>query len=154
MRLAALTERAENLIAKYDTKRAAILPVLHIAQESLGWVSPEAEEWAGQLIGISLAHVREVVSFYTLFNRQPIGKYHIQVCGNMSCDLLGSSSVVDYLKEKLEIQPGGTTADGKFTLSTVECLGACEAGPMMQINDHYYGPLTPQRIDEILDGLE
>ncbi len=98
--------------------------------------------------------MREVVTFYTMLEREPIGKYHIQVCSNLSCTLFGSEKLIDYLKGKLGIKPGETTKDKKFTLSLVECLGACEQAPCMMVNFDYYGNLDKKKIDKILDGLE
>ncbi|OQX52946.1 MAG: hypothetical protein B5M54_07950 [Candidatus Aminicenantes bacterium 4484_214] len=95
-----------------------------------------------------------MVTFYTMFLEKPIGRYHLQVCSNLSCTLAGANDILNYLIDKLKIKPGETTADGRFTLTTVECLGACEHAPCMMVNYDYYGQLTPAKIDEILDGLE
>ena len=131
-----------------------MLPVLRLIQEQQGFISSEAEEWVAQLLGVAPAHVHEVVTFYTLFHRKPIGRYHLQVCSNLSCMLRGSEQCLAVLSERLGIQPGQTTPDGRFTLSTVECLCACEIAPMLQLNDHYIGPLTPQLLDELVTAPE
>ncbi|MGD8537535.1 MAG: NADH-quinone oxidoreductase subunit NuoE [Candidatus Aminicenantes bacterium] len=147
-------KRLEEVIARYPKKNAALLPVLHLVQQEVGYISADEEKQVAALLEIKPIQVREVVTFYTMYNRQPIGKYHIQVCSNLSCSLLGAETLIDHLKEKLGIELGETTEDQKFTLTTVECLGACEQAPCMMINYDYYGDLDPNRIDEILDNLE
>ena len=147
-------KRLEEVIARYPKKNAALLPVLHLVQQEVGFISAAEEEQVAALLEIKPIQVREVVTFYTMYNRQPIGKYHIQVCSNLTCSLLGAQTLIDYLKEKLGIELGETTEDKKFTLTTVECLGACEQAPCMMVNYDYYGDLDQNRIDEILDHLE
>jgi NADH-quinone oxidoreductase E subunit len=138
------------VIARYPQKQAALLPILHIIQEEKGYIPEELEAAIADMVEVPVIKVREVLFFYTLFNRRPIGKYHLQLCRTISCTLCGQREMVKYIKAKLGIEVGETTADGKFTLTEVECLAACETAPMMQINDTYYGNLTRQRIDEIL----
>lgn len=147
-------KKIDKIVARYPQKEAAILPLLHITQQEFGFISPDSEKLIAEILGIKPIRVREVVTFYTMLNREPIGKYYIQVCSNLSCALLGSEKLIDYLKEKLGIEPGQTTKDKKFTLSLVECLGACEQAPCMMINFDYYGNLDKKKIDKILDGLE
>ncbi len=147
-------KKIEEIVARYPRKEAAILPVLHAAQQDFGCISADTEKLIAQILGLKPIKVREVVTFYTMLNREPIGKYHIQVCSNLSCSLLGAEKLVDYLKEKLKINPGETTPDKKFTLSLVECLGACETAPCMMINFDYYGNLDKKKIDKILESLE
>ena len=147
-------KKIDKIVARYAQKEAAILPLLHIIQQEFGSISPDSEKQVAEILEIKPIRVREVVTFYTMLNREPVGKYHIQVCSNLSCALLGSEKLIDYLKEKLRIEPGQTTKDKKFTLSLVECLGACEQAPCMMINFDYYGNLDKKKIDKILDGLE
>ena len=147
-------KKIEEIISHYPKKKAALLPVLHAAQQEFGYISADTERAVANMLDIKPVEVREVTTFYTMFNRQPVGKYHIQVCSNLSCSLLGMEKLIDYLKEKLNIEPGQTTPDGKFTLSTVECLGACEEAPCMQINFDYYGNLTREKIDSVLKSLK
>lgn len=147
-------KKIEEIIARYPQKEAAILPVLHIAQQEFGSISAEEEKLVARILGIKPISVRELVTFYTMLSRESLGKYHIQVCSNLSCSLLGAGNFVDYLVEKLGIEPGETTPDKKFTLSKVECLGACERAPCMLINFNYYGEMDPKKVDEILDGLK
>lgn len=143
----------EDIISRYPQKEAALLPLLHAAQKEFGHISAQEEELVATLLGISPVQVREVVTFYTMFNSKPVGKYHIQVCDNLSCTLLGAESLVEYLCGKLGIQVGETTSDKKFTLTTVQCLGACEQAPCMMVNFDYHHRLDKKKIDEILDNL-
>jgi len=147
-------KRLEEVIARYPLKRAALLPILHLIQQEAGYISAAEEKQVADLLEIKPIQVREVVTFYSMYNRLPVGKYHIQVCSNLSCSLLGAQTLVDYLKEKLGIELGETTEDKKFTLTTVECLGACEHAPCMMVNYDYYGNLDEKTIDKILDKLE
>lgn len=147
-------KKIEEIVARYPQKEAAILPILHITQQEFGSISAEEEKLVARILGIKPISVRELVTFYTMLSRESLGKYHIQVCSNLSCSLLGADNFVGYLVEKLGIKPGETTPDKKFTLSTVECLGACERAPCMLINFNYYGEMDPKKVDEILDGLK
>ena len=145
-----LEKTAAEIIARYDQKQAAMLPLLHLIQEQVGRIPPEGEYWVSEKLGVALAHVREVVTFYTMFRTKPVGRCHLQVCTNLPCVLRGAEQVVAYLKERLGIDVGETTPDGKFTLSTVECLCACEIAPVAQVNDDYVA-LDRETIDRILD---
>ena len=147
-------DEVRRLQALYPDKRAALLPVLQLAQEAFGFISPDVEEYMAGLFDLSPAHVHEVVTFYTLFFTKPVGRHILSVCRTLSCHLLGAPDVVAYLKERLGIEVGETTKDGKVSLFTVECLCACEMAPMMQVNDRYEGHLTREKIDRILEGLE
>ena len=137
----------------YPDKRGALLPVLHLAQDTFGYVSLEVEEYVAGLFGLSPAHVHEVVTFYTLYFQEPKGRHVVSVCHNLSCHLLGAKGIIEHLEQKLGIGVGATTADGKVTLLTVECLCACEGAPMMQVDDRYEVNLTPEKVDRILGGL-
>lgn len=147
-------KKIEEIVSRYPQKEAAILPVLHITQQEFGFISDVQEKMVARILGMKPIRVRELVTFYTMFHRKALGKYHIQVCSNLSCSLMGADNLVDYLAEKLGIEPGETTPDKKFTLSTVECLGACERAPCMMINFNYYGDISPEKVDEILDKLK
>ncbi|HEU5303349.1 MAG TPA: NADH-quinone oxidoreductase subunit NuoE [Gemmatimonadales bacterium] len=137
----------------YPDARGALLPVLHMAQETFGHVSAEVEEYVAGLFGLSPAHVHEVVTFYTLFFRQPTGRHVISVCHNISCHLAGAPRILTHLKRRLGIDVGETSDDGRVTLLSVECLCACEHAPMMQVDDRYEFDLTPERVDRILARL-
>jgi NADH-quinone oxidoreductase subunit E len=137
----------------YPDKRGALLPVLHMAQDVFGYVSLEAQEYVGGLFGLAPSHVHEVVSFYTLYFQQPKGRHVVAVCHNLSCYLAGSRDILAHVKQRLGIGVGETTDDGRVTLQSVECLCACEAAPMMQVDDRYELNLTPEKVDRILEGL-
>lgn len=137
----------------YPDRRGALLPVLHLAQETFGHISLEVEAYVAGLFDLAPAHVHEVVTFYTLFFRRPKGRHVVSVCHNLSCHLLGAKGIVEHLSRRLGIEPGETTPDGRITLLTVECLCACEQAPMMQVDDRYEGLLTPEKVDRILEDL-
>ena len=141
------------ILTRYPIKRAAIMPTLWLAQEEFGWLSPEVLEYVAGLLELSPAYTASVASFYTMYYRQPMGRHHVQVCTNLSCALVGADRIVDCLRTRLGIEVGQTTADGKFSLSAVECLASCGTAPMMQINDDYCENLTQARTLEIIDRL-
>ena len=143
----------ERLLTRYPDKEAVILPALHLAQREFGYVSDEAVEYIAGLLGVSPARINGVATFYTMYNRKPVGKYHVQVCRNIACSLLGAEHLIEHVAKKLGVKPGETTPDGKFTLSLVECLGSCGTAPVMQVNDDYYENLTEASIDAVLDRL-
>ena len=143
----------ETILTRYPNKRAALLPTFWLAQEEFGYLSTEAMEYVAKLLELSPAYVGAVASFYTMFNREPVGKYHVQVCTNLSCTLLGAEGIVACIEKKLGIGLGQTTADKKFTLSEVECLGSCGTAPVAQINDDYYENLTPESVVQLIDRL-
>ena len=124
-----LETKADDILSRYEEKRAATLPLLWLVQETSGRVTQEGEQWVADKTGQAISHVREVVSFYTLYHTGPVGQKHIQVCVSTPCMLRGSKKVLAQLEEKFGIGAGQTTPDGKVTLSTVECLCACEAAP-------------------------
>lgn len=150
---AALIERIAALSGRYPAKPAALLPVLHLVQADLGHISPDDERRVAELLGMPAMKVHEAVTFYTMFRRAPVGRYHLQVCTNVSCSIAGSDSLIEHLRARLGIKLGESTHDGKFTLTGVECLGACEQGPCMMINFDYHGNLDAAKLDAFLWGL-
>jgi NADH-quinone oxidoreductase subunit E len=142
-----------RLQALYPDRRAALLPVLHLAQEAFGYISLPVEAYVAGLFDLSPAHVHEVVTFYTLFFREPRGRHVLAVCHNLSCHLAGSTRILAHLQSRLGVEVGQTTEDGRVTLLSVECLCACEHAPMMQVDDRYEFDLTPAQVDRILEGL-
>ena len=144
----------EATVARYPKREAAMLPVLYLAQREFGHLGPEAIEYVAKLMEQAPARVQGVVSFYTMYNREPIGRHHIQVCRTLPCALRGAEEVTAFLKKKLGIDCGQTTPDGRFTLSEVECLASCGTAPMMQVNDDYFENLTEEKINQILDALK
>jgi len=153
-----LTEESVNKIKEkakqYPRRKSAILPALTVAYQQVGHVDPEIYEEISRIIKISALEIAEAATFYTMFPKEPRGKYLIQVCHNISCALMGANSLVSYLENKLGIVKGETTDDDMFTLITVECLGSCATAPMMQINDIFYENLTPEKVDQILEELK
>ncbi len=150
---AALAEYRE-LLTHYPTRRAALLPTLWIAQREFGWLSPKVQEYVAKLMELPIAHVSAVVSFYTMFHRKPVGKWHLEVCTNLSCRLRGADRIVDAIKKRLGIEIGETTPDGKFTLGSAECLASCGTAPMLQLNhDLFHENLTEESIIKLIDEL-
>ena len=143
----------ERLLTRYPDRKAVILPALHLAQKEFGYVSDEAIAYIAGLVGTSSSEIEGVATFYTMYNRKPVGKYHVQICRNISCSLLGAEHLIEHVSKKLGVRPGETTPDGKFTLTKVECLGSCGTAPVMQVNDEYHENLTVESIDRILDQL-
>jgi NADH-quinone oxidoreductase subunit E len=147
-------KKFEETVARYPKKEAAMLPVLYLAQKEFGHLGPEAIAYVAKLMDQAPARVHGVVSFYTMYNMKPVGRHHIQVCRTLPCALGGAEKVTTFLKQKLGIEPGQTTPDGRFTLSEVECLASCGTAPMMQVNDNYFENLTDEKITEILESLK
>ena len=147
-------KKIEEVQKKYPTKRSAVLPSLHLAQEEHGHLTKESMAQIAKILSVPPVQVYESATFYTMYNKKPVGRHHIQVCTNLSCSLLGAEHVVEYISQKIGIPSGRTSTDHKFTLSKVECLGSCGTAPMMQIGDEYYEDLTEEKIDNIIDGLD
>src|SRR2546425_764109 len=147
-------DRIAQIISAYPVKRAALWPLLWLAQEEYGHVSEGAMKEIAGVLDLTPPQVYETVTFYTMLNRQPIGKFHIQVCHSLMCALVGTEQLLGWIHAKLSIKPGQTTPDGLFTLSQVECLASCGTGPMMQVNDDYFEQLTQEKLNHILDDLK
>lgn len=151
----AVTE-IKSLLEKYPEgkEKSALIPALHVAQiDNQNWLSAEIMDDVASIIGIPSIEVYEVATFYSMFNLQPVGKYLMEVCQTGPCMVEGADTIIDYIKEKLNIGVGETTADGRFTLKTVECLGACGYAPMMQLGEHYREHLTKEKIDAMIAEL-
>lgn len=132
-------------------QKSAVIPVLHLAQQEFGgWLSSDTMDYIASLLKLSSIEVYEVATFYSMYNLKPVGKYMFEVCQTGPCMINGSDDIVKYIYEKLGIKPGETTADGLFTLKTVECLGACGYAPMMQMGKHYREHLTKEKVDAII----
>jgi NADH-quinone oxidoreductase subunit E len=143
-------EAANQLIKRYPVPRAACIPILHLCQQQLGWVSPEAIDFVAQKLGMTTSQVQGVVTFYTSFHQEPVAPNVVWVCRTLSCDLRGGKILQEHLEKKLGCSPGHTSKDGKFTLKKAECLAACGQAPMVQINDEYYENLTLEELDRII----
>ena len=146
-------ERLEKIISRYPTKQGALLPVLSLAQEIQGYVSPEAMDVVAEVLELPPAYVRGVATFYTMYNRRPVGTYLIQVCTNVACNLCGADDVMAAFIQHSGAEPGQLTADGMFTVMEAECLGACGFPTAVQINDRYFENVTPKDVSAILDRL-
>lgn len=140
----------EGLKPLFDNPKSRLIPTLALAQREFGYLSAEVIEYVAGLMELTPAKVMEVASFYTMLHKKPVGKYDIQVCLNISCALMKSRELFSHLKNKLNIDDGETTGDKKFTLTRVECLGACDKAPAVRMNEVYHYKVTPERMDELL----
>ena len=152
----------KHLIAEFEALRARfpagfesslVLPYLRRIQEDRGYVADTDIDALVDYLGVPRIQIEEVLSFYGQFRRQPVGRWHIQACRNVSCSLMGAERVVQRLTEKLGVAPGETTADGRFTLSTVECLASCGPAPVVMVNETYHENISPEKIDALLESL-
>jgi NADH-quinone oxidoreductase E subunit len=148
------SRQVAEAIAHYPNRRSAILPVLWILQKEHGWISPAHLRLAARLVELPEPEVFGIATFYTMFNLQPVGKYHLQVCMTLSCSLMGADRLFRHLESRLGIGHGETTPDGRFTLRRVECLAACGGGPCMQVNFDYHENLDEARVDRLLESLK
>ena len=146
--------RIDDLQSRYPTKKATLLPVLWEVQNQEGWVSRTWMAWAAQRCEVPVSHVMSVVSFYTMFHSKAPGHYHVQVCRNISCHIMGAPKLIEAVEQKLGLENGGLSEDGRFSLEHVECLAGCSWAPVMQINRTLHEELTPEAAVKILDELE
>jgi NADH-quinone oxidoreductase subunit E len=146
----------EKLRARFPAgfESSLVLPCLRRIQEDRGFVADEDIEALTAYLGVPRIQIEEVLSFYTQFRRKPIGRWHLQMCHNVSCSMRGAETLLGYVERKLGIRPGETSRDGRYTLSTAECLGSCGTAPMMMVNDTYHENLTAEKLDELLEGLK
>jgi NADH-quinone oxidoreductase subunit E len=150
---AAVEAEIDRHLAKYPVKRSAILPLMFIVQRERGYLDPPSMLYLAHRLGLRITDIWEVATFYSMIYTEPVGQYHIQVCRTLSCKLRGAGKITEHCSKKLGIKPGETTADGRFTLSEVECLGSCGTAPMFQLNFDYHENLTPEKVDQILEAL-
>ena len=146
--------KVHEIVARYPQgkQKSALIPLLHMAQdENAGWLSVEAMDYVATLLSLKPIEVYEVATFYSMYNLKPVGKYLFEVCQTGPCMLNGSDTIIEYIKSKLNIGAGETTADGMFTLKTVECLAACGYAPMMQLGKFYQEHLTKEKVDQIIE---
>lgn len=146
-------QRAKDLMALYPQQRSALIPLLHVAQEQDGWLTPEAVEHVAELLGLTAAEVYGTASFYDMLFTEPVGRYLISVCTNMACMLNGAYELLEHAEERLGIAPGDTTPDGAFTLEDVECIAYCGGAPCLAVNWRFFGPLTRDDFDRLVDDL-
>ena len=140
-------------LAKYPVKRSAILPLMFIVQRERGYLDPPGVAYLAKRLSLRITDIWEVATFYSMLHTEPVGKYHIQICKTLSCKIMGAGKITKHCADKLGIRAGETRADGRFTLSEVECLGSCGTAPMFQVNFDYHENLTPEKVDQILDSL-
>jgi NADH-quinone oxidoreductase subunit E len=149
-----LDAEVAEIIKKYPvSKRSAAMPVLHLLQDKFGYISDEAIQWAAGKLELQPINLLELVTFYPMYRRQPVGKYHIKVCRTLPCALGGGEATCDHLLKKLNVGMDDTTPDGKFTVSHVECIASCGTAPVIQINEDLHEGVTPQKADELLSKL-
>lgn len=150
----AAEKRAAEIIPLYPQSRSAIMPLLYIAQDELGYISQAAVEWVADKLSIAPVQVWEVATFYTMYYKKPVGKYHFQVCRTLPCALRGAKMVSEYLHKKFALNPGEVSSDGLWSFEEVECLGSCGTAPMCQINDVFFENLTEAKLDTIIERIE
>jgi NADH-quinone oxidoreductase subunit E len=148
-----LLRKFDEIIARYPLKRSAMAPLLLFAQDEVGYVSDEAIEEVARRLEVRRIEVVEVISYYSMLHRQPVGRYHFQICTNISCMLRGGQELFEHCSKKLGIGHRQTTPDGRFSLEEVECLGACCGAPAVQVNYDYYENLTPEKLDALIEKL-
>ena len=147
-------KRFENILTRYPNKEAALLPTLHLVQETWGWISPESVHYVGELLDLSPATVFGVVSFYDMYDQKPVGKYRLRVCTNLSCMVSNGYDIYEHLCERLHVKPHETTKDGLYTVVEVECLGSCGTAPVVQVNNDYHENMSVERMDALLEKLK
>ena len=140
-------------LAKYPVMRSAILPLMFIVQRERGYLDPPGVAYLAKRLALRITDIWEVATFYSMIHTEPIGRHHIQICKTLSCKIMGEPKITEHVCKKLGIKPGETTADGRFTVSLVECLGSCGTAPMLQVGFDYYENLTTGKVDQILDSL-
>jgi NADH-quinone oxidoreductase E subunit len=146
-------EKIDRIKSKYPEKKAALMPVLWMAQKKWGWISDDVKETVANLLDLSYSHVEGVASFYTMYFKKPMGKYHIQVCTNVSCMLMGGEEIYIHVAEKLCLGNNERTEDGLFSLEEVECMGACGGAPMIAINEDYFENVDIKIVDELIEKI-
>ncbi len=147
-------QAAMQLLERYPTKEAALLPILYIAQKEFGFIDEEAELAVAELMEISPVSVRETSRFYFMYHHHPIGKYHLQVCQNISCTIMGAETILEHIKKRLGIEDDQVTEDGNFSVERVECIACCDRGPAMLVNEELHTHLTPDKIDALIKELD
>ncbi len=147
-------KRFDFILTRYPTKEAALLPTLHLVQETWGWISPEAVHYVSELLDLSPATVFGVVSFYDMYDQKPVGKYRLRVCTNLSCMVSNAYDIYQHLCDRLQVQPHETTKDGRFTVLEVECLGSCGTAPVVQVNNDYHENMSVEKMDALVDQLK
>ncbi len=147
-------KRIEEIKKQYPDQKSAVMNALYIAQEYFGYISDEAVEWVASRVDMPPVHVREVATFYTMYYKKPVGKYHFQICRTLSCAVCGATKLTKYLHDRFKVSPSEVTEDGMWSYEEVECLGSCGTAPMIQINDIYFENLSVDKLASIIDRIE
>lgn len=148
-------EFVKKELSRYETKRSAIIPALYrVQKENDGWVSPECISYLADLMELPEAWINEVFHFYTMFNKEPVGRLHVQVCANVACAMNGGRELADHLCKTFNVKEGEISENGMVTITKVECLGSCDTAPMMQVNDRYLENLTPEKAVALLKEMD
>jgi NADH-quinone oxidoreductase subunit E len=147
-------KRFDYILTRYPNKEAALLPTLHLVQETWGYISPEAVHYVSELLDLSPATVFGVVSFYDMYDQKPVGKYRLRVCTNLSCMVSNAYDIYEHLCDRLQVKPHETTKDGRFTVLEVECLGSCGTAPVVQVNNDYHENMSVEKMDALVDQLK
>lgn len=149
-------QELERILARYPERMSATLPALHLAQRRAGWIGPDVIDEVARVLDLPRLHVSDVVTFYTMYQRRPVGRHLISVCRTLSCHVLGGREIVDYLRGRLGLgeKGAGTDSKGLFTLEQVECLGACGTAPALIVDGEYHENMSVDKVRELLDGLE
>ena len=147
-------KRFDHILTRYPNKEAALLPTLHLVQETWGYISPEAVHYVGELLDLSPATVFGVVSFYDMYDQKPVGKYRLRVCTNLSCMVSNAYDIYEHLCDRLQVAPHETTKDGLYTVLEVECLGSCGTAPVVQVNNDYHESMSVEKMDQLLERLQ
>jgi len=142
------------LLTRYDEKRSALLPVLHLAQDEFGALSDDVIHYVARMMDLSPSQVLEVVTFYHMYHRKPVGEHHLQFCVTLSCWMAGSHQLLKSTCSRLGIREGETSTDGKFTVSRVQCLGSCGSAPVVQVNETYYENLSPEKLNRLINSCK
>ncbi len=146
-------QEALALMKRYPSKSAALLPILHLAQKEFGFIDDDAERAVSELMGLSPISVREASHFYFMYHPHPVGKFHLQVCHNITCTLMGAETILDHIKKHLSIEDHQRTEDGLFSVERVECLACCDRGPALLVNEDLHTELTPDRLADLISEL-
>jgi NADH-quinone oxidoreductase subunit E len=146
-------KQIDEIVARYPTRRAACIPVLHVCQKQVGWVSPDVIDYVSRKLGLAASEVQGVVTFYTMYHQHPVAKHVVWVCRTLSCDLRGGKEIQEHLENKLGCHAGENSRDGQWTLKKAECLAGCGYGPMVQIDEQFYENLTPASLDAIMERV-
>ncbi len=147
-------EFVKKELSRYESRRSAILPCLYLAQrENGGYINDDVITHLSHVMDMPESHIQEVFSFYTMYNKQPVGKFHVQVCCNISCAMNGSRELLQTMTKEFKVEENQVTSDGQFSFSRVECLGACGGAPMMQVNEDFHENLTPEKAVRLLKSM-